>query len=387
MTNMALSTLVILLLLPTFAIAAKAPVDSDWATTASWVNKSADPDNPYELPKESLPPKTTIDTFGICFAASAATVLNYEMCKQSSIKDCSRLPESKQVSTIGIARYEADAIPGSLPKFDESYEQLKIGGSGGKVLSYASRMMKIPTEECASLARITSKIPVETANDAVRAQQEIWNSLESDYEGYRKAVAEKCDSCAANFYASAIETVSKGIKLEEDQLVDPNMRNDQARILEAFKKDTYQKALNQLLYPKSCSESGVTLPNKNGVKVGLFPQDEVIKDGEALVPKIKEILLTKKPVILDGICVVDCGTKKPGYHSVVIAGYKKICPKGDTQQKNCREALKIINSVGAGWQAAHNDGWVEAKSLMKNVKVDKGNLAWLEDRPKAKTTQ
>ncbi|QLY25555.1 hypothetical protein [Bdellovibrio sp. KM01] len=387
MNDMALYILAFLLSIPVFTFAANAPVESDWATTASWVQKDEDQKNPYELPQKSLPPKTTIDTFGICFAASAATVLNYEMCKQGSIKDCSALPESKRVSTLGIARYAVDAPPEALPKMDESYEQLKPGGSGGRVLSYATRMFMMPTEKCVSLQRIASKIPVETANDAVRAQKVIWDDLKSAYEGYRKSLNDKCDTCASKFYATAVETVSKGIKLEDDQLVDPNLRNDQARVLQAFKEDTYEKALNALLYPKSCSENGISLPDKNSVKVRLFPQQEKVANGEALVPQIKEILQSKKPVILDGICVLDCGTNNPSYHSVVIAGYRKICPKGDTQQKNCREALKVINSVGAGWQAAHNDGWVDAKLLMKNVKVDKANLAWLEDRAKAKATQ
>lgn len=387
---MSLNVLTFLLLLPAFSIAAKAPVDSDWATTATWVQQNEDQTNPYELQAKSLPPKTTIDTFGICFAASAATVLNYEMCKQGSIKDCSTLPESQRVSTLGIARYAVDAPAAALPKFDESYEQLKTGSSGGRVLSFAARMMKMPTEKCVSLSRIASKIPVETANDAVKAQQAIWEDLKSAYDGYRKALSDKCDSCASNFYASAVETVSKGIKLEDDQLVDPNLRNDQARVLQAFKEDTYEKALNTLLYPKSCSESGIALPDKHSVKVRLFPQGEKIPNGEALVPQIKEILQSKKPVILDGICVLDCDTTNPSYHSVVIAGYRKICPKGDTKQQNCREALKIINSAGAGWQAAHNDGWVDAKLLMKNVKpvkgqISQGTLSWLED--KKKTTQ
>ncbi|QDK43734.1 hypothetical protein DOM22_00390 [Bdellovibrio sp. ZAP7] len=356
--------------------------ESDWATTAQWVPKGEDQQNPYELPGKSLPPKTTIDTFGICFAASAATVLNYEMCKQGSIKDCSTLPEEKRVSTLGIARYAAKPIEDGLTDYDDSYQQLKEGSSGAKVLTLASNMFKMPTEKCVSLQRIASKIPVEGANDAVAAQQAIWKDLEAAYKGYRKALSEKCDSCASKFYATAVETVSKGIKLEDDQMIDPNLRNDQARVMQAFKEDTYEKALNTLLYPKACSENGISLPKPSDVTVRYFPQKEKILDGQSLIPQIKKILESKQPVILDGICVQDCETTRPLYHSIVVAGYRKICPKGDTKQQNCREALKVVNSAGAGWQAIHNDGWVEAKSLMKNVKVVAGTLSWLEDTSK-----
>ncbi len=377
---------------PAKVVKATVSLESDWATTAEWVPKNADSSNPYELAPNSLPPKTTIDTFGICYGASAATVLNYEMCKQGKISDCSKLPESQQISTLGIARYAGQAVKGGFDDYDDSYNQLPgfnmkvtdakkkgIVISGAKVLSAAADMDKMPTEKCVSLSRIASKIPVASANDAVEAQAKIWSDLKAAYDGYRQALTDKCEDCASKYYSAGMDAVNKGLKLEDDQLVDPNLKNDQMKLLQAFKEDTYEKALNTLLYPKECSEKGISLPDPTKVKVEHFPQKEKIANGYGLIDKIKEILKSKKPAVLDGICVWDCGNQ-PKYHSAVVAGYRKICPKGDVAQKNCREAIKVINSAGAGWQAAHNDGWVDAKSLLKNVTVVEGSLSWLQDR-------
>jgi hypothetical protein len=359
---------------------------SSWDTTATWVNSEPDKKNPYELDPSSLPPRNTIDTFGICFGGSVATAMNFEMCKQGKISDCSKLPESQQVSALGIARYAVDPTNGSSDQIDSNFDQLRPGGGGNAVLDRAMGMLKVPTESCVSLAKIAPTIPAASAKESQDLQAAIWSDLETAYNGYRQALKDKCDDCASKFYQSAVDTVSNKLKLEEDEKSDPNLKNDNAKILKAFKEDTFSKALNTILYPPECGKTGVSIPNRAKIAPQFYPQDGKKHSGMSLIPKIKSILgSTQRPVVLDGICAFDCGDKdNKKWHSAVIAGYRKICKKNDPN--NCREALKVINTGGAGWDKYHNNGWLDAEALLGNVEVVNGTLSWIEDRDKIKST-
>ncbi|WP_413576477.1 hypothetical protein ACLVWU_00385 [Bdellovibrio sp. HCB290] len=375
--------LLIALLIPVLGTTATL-VPSDWDTPA----KGYPVEDPAKNPeKKFMPPIVSQDSLGICYAAAASTILNFEQCKRLNVVDCMKVPDSKRISMLGVTRYTR------LPKdendsLDKNYRELPEGGNGSTVLSTAINLVdRVPSEQCASLERVLSKDTIKSKGDLTDAQRAVWDGLKSDYEKYREAVAKNCKDCADKYYQAAVQTVSKNLKIEEDQLVDPNLRNDNLKVLNAFKKETYEEALNALLYPSACSENQNTieLAGKDSLEHNVYPQGES-PSREQVLNKIVSILESRQPVLVEPICVADCDKKPnkdkpedgPKYHAVVVAGYRKICKKNNPT--SCRYALKVVNSGGAGWQKANNDGWMEATPLLKNVKMDEAAVSWIGSR-------
>ncbi|WP_413585919.1 hypothetical protein [Bdellovibrio sp. HCB274] len=360
---------------------------SDWATPAAKDYPAADPSkNPEE---KFLPSYISQDTFGICYAASASTILNFEQCKQLNVKNCKTdLPDSKRVSSVGIARY--GRFPNSMDDDDtrdENYKKLGEGGDGTQLLDMAVDIVdRLPSEKCVSLERILSK-GVFKSGEISQTQRIIWENLRTDYDKYREAVAANCKDCADKYYQRAAEAVSKNMKIEEDQKSSASLRSDPTKLLAAFQKETYEEALNTLLYPPECSspKNGIELAGKGKFEVKNFPEKGKV-DAQQTLGKIVSILESRQPVLLEPVCVADCDQKPsktdpgigPKLHSIVVAGYRKICKKDNPT--SCRYALKVINSGGAGWQKANNDGWLEADPLLKNVNMDMVSLAWLSNK-------
>ncbi|MEK2689502.1 hypothetical protein [Bdellovibrio sp. GT3] len=359
-----------------------AMVPSDWDTPA----KGYPAEDPLKNPEEKfMPPLVSQDSLGICYAASASTILNFQQCKQMNVADCKKVPESKRISMLGITRYTRMTKNDENDSLDKNYKEIAEGGDGATVLRTALYSVdRVPSENCASLDRVLSKDFIKSKGDLTDAQRAVWEGLKADYQKYREAVAKNCKDCADKYYQAAVETVSKNLKIEEDQLADPNLRNDNLRVLNAFKKESYEEALNELLYPSKCSDikNSIELAGKDSLEHNVYPQGEKPNQDQVL-GKIVSILESRQPVLIEPICVADCDKKPnkdkpedgPKYHSVVIAGYRKICKKNNPT--SCRFALKVINSGGAAWQKANNDGWMEAAPLLKNVKMDEAAVSWI----------
>ncbi|WP_413292046.1 hypothetical protein ACLSU7_11555 [Bdellovibrio sp. HCB185ZH] len=344
------------------------------------------PQEDAEIEKKFTPPVSSQDSLGICYASAAATVINYEMCKLGKVDDCTSVSDSKRVSPLGIARYSSTADVGKLKQMDKNYSKLDVDSlraNGNTILNVATQqVIKIPTEQCSSLDKVLSKNPVLSNTEVKRAQAAVWDSLKNDYDNYRKALAEKCDQCASKYYQSATETVSKNLKIEDDQKVDPNLKNDSLRVLQAFQKDSYAEALNALLYPEQCSKTAIPFTGYGKTTVESFPDNPKGVTTANLLEEIKKVLQRKQPVLLEDICVAECAStdpqNPPQTHAVVIAGYRKICSKKEPTK--CRTALKVINSYGASWQKNNSDGWVESEPLLGSIKISNASMSWLADK-------
>lgn len=372
---------ILIFIFPSFVFG-QAPMRlSNWAVPVNQGDFQSAEDK-AEIDKKFTPAISSQDSLGICYASAAATVINYEMCKLGKIQDCKSVPDSKKVSSLGIARYSSAAEAGKLKQLDKNYTKLDVDSlraNGNTILNVATQqVIKLPTEQCSSLDKVLSKNPVLSNTEVKRAQVAVWDSIRSDYDNYRKALAEKCDECAAKYYQSATETVSKNLKIEEDQKVDSNLRNDSVRVMQAFQKETYAEALNALLYPEQCSKNAIPYPGYGKTEVGSFPDNPAGVTSAQMLDEIKKVLQKKQPVLLEDICVADCDTKEPKTHAVVIAGYRKICSKKEPTK--CRTALKVINSYGAGWQKANSDGWVESDPLLASVKISNASMSWLAEK-------
>ncbi|WP_413559276.1 hypothetical protein [Bdellovibrio sp. HCB209] len=378
--------LTLIVVIPFYSSAQTAMKLNDWAVPVKLEDLKSAKEN-AEIEKKFTPPITSQDSLGICYASAAATVINYEMCKLGKIEDCKSAPESKRISSLGIARYSSDADAGKLKQIDKNYSKLDVESlraNGNTILNVATqRVIKLPTEQCSSLDRVLSKNPVLSNTEVKGAQAAIWESLKSDYDNYRKAIADKCDECASKYYESAKETVSKNLKIEEDQKVDSKLRNDSVKVLQAFQRDSYAGALNALLYPEECSKSAIPFAGYGKTDVESFPVDPAGVTSGQMLDEIKKVLQKKQPVLLEDICVADCDSKDPKNppktHAVVVAGYRKICSKKDPTR--CRTALKVINSYGASWQKANSDGWIESEPLLGSVRISNASMSWLSPRP------
>ena len=329
------------------------------------MDTSTNPDDRF------LPPLISQDTLGICYASAAATLINFQQCKSKNI-ECKSQTDAELVSQLGIARYATDPIPGTLEEYDDSYTKLKEGGSSVTILNrVTSGMYRLPSEKCVSLARILSKEIIKSEG-ATKAQLALWKDFKIQYLAYQKAKKEGCEECASNAYSTALNSVTKNLNLEEEPA--NTEQASQTKLLSALSKDTYEEALNSLLYPPKCSEdkNGIEFDKDAHKETFQFPNNEKATLNQK-IDKIVSILQSKDPVVLEGICVADCKTKQPKLHAVVIAGYRKKC-----QKNSCKYAFRIINSAGKRWQELNNDGWVEADNLLKSS--PQGQINWIGPR-------
>jgi|GEM_PF-6137771 len=111
---------------------------------------------------------------------------------------------------------------------------------------------------------------------------------------------------------------------------------------------------------------------------------------EQNMQKLKEVLDKGWPVAVGGLCgKANCDQPQKGGHAVMVTGYRKVCkckigPNCKDTADNCIESLRILNTWGEEFQKSKiysDDGWVEAKRLLKNIsspnKTQGGRMSWL----------
>lgn len=95
-----------------------------------------------------------------------------------------------------------------------------------------------------------------------------------------------------------------------------------------------------------------------------------------MIEKVKEVLKSGNPLTFDDVCLNYSNSKCTQTHSLVIAGYRKMCKSDGT----CRDVVKVQNSFGKDWQEQNADGWLDAETLFRNTLSQKGraknSLAW-----------
>jgi hypothetical protein len=332
---------------------------------------------------EDMPPTLSQDSFGLCYGFSAATLLNYWNCmavkKSDPTYKCSSMSEKERFSPIGISRYSGESENGG--RRDKYYDELLPEGSPITVLkTVTEKTKKAASEECASLDVFLAK------KKDKKEQEEVWKELEASYADIRKRSA-NCPTCLSDTYATAKEEkVRKDFNVPAD--------DDGNRVLQSFSKETYGKALNQLMYPLKCGEEEQSVKLKTPMSVVNFPEKKLDekKGFEVTMDKIMEKLDQKIPMILsfcagapptekcsEKVRGVDGSSIEKGMgHGLVITKYRKYCKGSDT--KNCYFTVKVQNSYGKSWQENNNDGWVDARSILDASFYDAKSLTWLEEK-------
>ncbi len=336
---------------------------------------------------KDLPPILSQDSFGMCYGFSAAVVLNYQICQEKKANNpnyqCSNMKESERFSPIALSRYND---PGKkLGTRDSDYESLAMSGSPENVLRKMTEYLgEAATEECASLDKFLANVGG-TKEGYTKAQEAILIKLHDRITGMQAKI-KKCPKCLSEAYAAGEE------KKIRDEFNIPTDENGN-RVLNAFAKDTYEKALNELMYPTSCGDSSRTLKLEKSYKVQTFPPKDLdAKSGfQSCIKKIEEVVGGKNP---QPIVLSFCASEKPAKgcnsvvtaadgkkyeategHALAIVGYRKYCDSGN----KCSYSVKVQNSYGQGWQDNNDGGWIDAKALLDTSFYEASSMTWVEE--------
>lgn len=339
-----------------------------------------------KMPKHEIldmPPDSSQDTLGICFAEVAAKMMQKENCEYLKAQrpndniSCSTMSERQLFAPLDLARMQIkDGAVASAAR--SSYSGLNVyGGSLINAIRFGALVVKqTANKACVSLDRILSKI--DSRSDAEAIQRAIWERLENDFKKV-KAEAENykgCDDCLSRFYETAAKEYEPSINK------DLNLKKDNLRLAEAFAKDTYAEFLNQLLGTAKCLRPTelVSFEPHDKVDYVHFPKNPGERTDKATVmEKIKAVIRNGRPVALNGICYDDVkpdNCDKQKFHAVVVAGYRTVC----NQQGICKESIKVINSKGKSWQDANDQGWIDANTVLDHTSMVTGVVSWFEDK-------
>lgn len=315
----------------------------------------------------NLPPVMSQDTLGICYAYAASTLLTAENCRLTGNRNCSQIKQNGIFSPLGLAPY--GRVSGEdISSKGSGGDDLPGGNITNALIEVSQRTGMGPSEECLSLDKILSHVG--GAKEASQMQLDVWKKLSGLY-AKSKSIPKGCDSCAADFYATAKDEIEKSF--------DVKVTNES--LLKAFAEDTYAKFFDRLFTPPACMRMGKALAFEGYGKesVEYYPRTKKGNYNEAL-EKVKIVLQTGRPLGLSNLCLDKNPSERKcdNPHGLVIAGYRKIC-QGNSET-NCKDVLKVVNSWGDSWQRRNDDGWVDARTLLDRTYYMEGTLTWLTDK-------
>lgn len=308
-----------------------------------------------------MPPTRSQDSIGLCYAFTAATLLDYAHCKKNKI-DCKNPGNQNRVSTLDISRF-TEVLPKGVEEDEEHYigfNKIKEGGSPFNVLQRALlEMRSASTEECAPFSAAVN----EKFDDRSLMQKQSWESLKTKFEDAKAAQAKNKNFCIN----CVVDDIQKSFT---------HLSNKQT-IVKALGKTDYENFLYTLLVPAQCHRIKNSIVFEK-LKTGYFPDKGKTATPAELTDQIKKQLLKKNPVILGGLCIVQEKDIDPkncsDQHAVVISGMKKMCDANGV----CHQAFKVNNSWGEGWQKQNDDGWVLADELLRRTNISEYVLNWIE---------
>ena len=335
----------------------------------------------------NMPPIVTQDSLGICYAFAAAKLIDRQTCVDQKIDDCKNLPASKRVTPLDIAKFAK--TPDNDRSERSSYNGIEESGILDSTLKNVYETGgKLATEECAPFNQVVAE------NQDPKKREEIeknfWARLRMLHEQYKKNDP-SCSDCQ-------IETATAVDKLRQDFKI----KASNQEILKAFAKDTFALSLEKMLIPAECTRFGKFAKIKGNYGVVSFPENplphkdkaEFDESYKTMIKKIKSNLSNQIPMGLSFCAqegeltyksIGECNPKDGetssiagASHAVVISGYRRVCKDKMVSSKDCYDALKVENSWGQDWQQKNNDGWVDAKELMKRTFFAKSSLTWLE---------
>ncbi|MBC7457516.1 MAG: hypothetical protein H7235_04515 [Bdellovibrionaceae bacterium] len=292
-----------------------------------------------------------------------------------------KIPKDIEISPLGVMGFGRVNSEKDQPGFTASHTNIKLDGtgdgpSGVHALMNAVGNFNFKLESCYEFDKVAN-----TYGANGKLVDLLVNKLKEDYEVLRakikknddtkkKSETEACDSCL-------VEEINKYM-LDINSKLGTHINNDGLR--EASMKGTFEEFLYHLMFPDCPSVRFLVKPRP---KFKYFPETKQNINEDIIFEKVNEALSADNPLQIADLCVLrDKNEKCLSTHVLTITGYKESCNK----QKKCKKLFKVLNSLGEDWQVAHNDGWVDASSIIKNINpkanepgvLQPGILSWLE---------
>lgn len=317
----------------------------------------------------NMPAYKTQDDIGDCKAFSLATLVQKYTCDKwkSDIPDCKNLPADSAISYMGMMAYtnqvrdeEGIGEEGTLqinqdngPKMREVIDNLSK--SGNKLILDSCK----PFDALVNSFSMNGKSGLEKRDKFFNNLKKIYNDRKSKTE----ADISDCPECIA--------------EINRDSGLNVNLLN----LKKALTKDNYDKFLYSLFF------EGCKMENfPSGFRAAIYPLDSMNVSAADLKQQVIKGLKQGRPVLFPSLCASqNKGDECTQTHSMVIAGYKKVCEAGSSS--NCKDVFKVHNSWGAEWQRMNNDGWVDADSIVQNTakvksssgyRIGSSSVIWLD---------
>lgn len=333
---------------------------------------------------QNMPRIASQDGLGICYACVAATMMQSENCRLTKPKGgCENLPPKELFSQLDLTRIVPPEQGGQISGARSAYEGLKWDSEGdGGGDPHATAIIaslytkKVANEACLALDTIVNKMT--SRGESTSAQEAMWARIKRHYFAIKNS--KNCRTCESDAYATAKEDIEKNLTL--------NLSNQE--LLEAFSAESYDKFLDQLTGASKCmstEQSAFFQPYKR-VVYEQYPKEletDRKRFESQFIEKTREVLQKGRPLALTGICLgeEDANNCKPNNrHASIIAGFRRVCDKRNEREPGakCRNLLKIVNCWGKSWQNENNDGWIDAETLMKHTKMQRGMLGFFTDK-------
>ncbi|MEK6627419.1 MAG: hypothetical protein AABY53_02240 [Bdellovibrionota bacterium] len=326
----------------------------------------------------NMPRVRSQDSLPLCYAFSAATIAQKKACDadddtfqdRSDPNFCSKIPplSAKEISPFSMMAWAKAPIG---------------GGDGASALDNSHRTFSFIPESCLPFDQIanniTNKDPkaidkLMTEIDRLYNKNRIENENKKREEVERRGATEAgvaiCESCSVD--NALVRQINDGFGIVASV----------PTVFEALEKETFSEFLysvmlgKQALLPK-CKKTGfIPFPRP---KFDEYPKRETNAKKRDLLPKIIEVLKTKNPIQVGGVCLqkdLNTGGCKIS-HAIVVSGHKQVC----NPLNQCRDLVKVHNSWGAEWQRKYNNGWVDAQTMIENIDdspaLVRGTLSWL----------
>ena len=332
-----------------------------------------------QLIVKNMPEIRSQDSIGICYAFSAAAILEHSLCKENGV-DCKseQAVSNYRASTLALCKYATDSTAFDASNANAYPKKISnIRTFGADIIQNTLRIGKVSKESCAPFDKFVSKERNSKAQAAM--EDAIWSQFKRSYEQFH-AQFKGCEECALKDIAAQ--------KHAEDMIQKFSLKATNEEVLKSFASNSYEEFLYRVLVPVECTSkpsNRITVLKQNR-NLKRWPNEATTSpDYGQAIQKIKENLSRDRPVMVDSFCTLkkitpECAHFSPngveaGSHSFVISGYRKICNSAGDQ---CYDSVKVHNSWGQTWQDANNDGWVDAKTLIERTQFQYGSLAWIE---------
>lgn len=334
------------------------------------------------LPRYLIPPNTTQDGFGNCFASAGATYLDILNCKANRAKDdkfdCGKLDPKDSFSRLATGKF-GRYMPKAADETKYPGIYAKEGGRNATniLVNVINDGLSAPSQDCASIEK--SLVNFQDTKSYLHASEELFRRLELRYN------IKKCPSCA-------VSLAGEDQKSEKEDLIyfSSSLKVSQDEILKAFANETYGEFLEQLLIP-NCNHPNkrVMYDGPKNIEIVSFPGKVGFKEDKykTIADEIVKTLKTQTPLILNNICAdepydtakgcTNAGTNEARLHTLIITGYRHICT---TDKKPiCRDSVRVLNSYGESWQKDNSDGWVDAQALIDRTGYPEKTLTYVKE--------